>query len=79
MPHATVNGARLWYDVGGPAAPDATPILLHHGYTASRVNWAPVAAAAEAAPPRDPDGMPRHRRQRAHGTAATRSNNTHPT
>ncbi len=42
MPHATVNGARLWYD-----DPDrdsgGEPILLHHGYTASRVNWAPVA------------------------------------
>jgi 3-oxoadipate enol-lactonase len=43
MPHATVNGARLWYDVGGPTAPGSAPILLHHGYTASRVNWAPVA------------------------------------
>jgi len=41
MPHATVNGARLWYDVLGPA--DGSPILLHHGYTASRVNWMPVA------------------------------------
>jgi 3-oxoadipate enol-lactonase len=43
MAHATINGARLWYDVQGPAAPDAVPILLHHGYTASRVNWQPVA------------------------------------
>lgn len=39
MPHVTVNGARLWYDVQG----EGEPILLHHGYTASRVNWAPVA------------------------------------
>ena len=43
MAHATVNGARLWYDVRGPAVSDGSPILLHHGYTASRVNWAPVA------------------------------------
>lgn len=41
MAFATVNGARLWYDVSGPAS--GTPILLHHGYTASRVNWLPVA------------------------------------
>jgi pimeloyl-ACP methyl ester carboxylesterase len=40
--HATINGARLWYEVHGDAV-DAAPILLHHGYTASRVNWAPVA------------------------------------
>ncbi len=39
MPHATVNGARLWYEVRG----SGEPILLHHGYTASRVNWMPVA------------------------------------
>jgi pimeloyl-ACP methyl ester carboxylesterase len=39
MPHATVNGARLWYEVRGRGE----PILLHHGYTASRVNWMPVA------------------------------------
>ncbi len=38
MPHVTVNGARLWYDVRGSGA----PILFHHGYTASRVNWMPV-------------------------------------
>ncbi len=43
MTHATVNGARLWYEVRGAAAHDDPPILLHHGYTASRVNWAPVA------------------------------------
>ncbi len=42
MAFATVNGARLWYDVRGPAGSPA-PILLHHGYTASRVNWLPVA------------------------------------
>ncbi len=39
MPHNTVNGANLWYDVMG----EGEPILLHHGYTASRVNWLPVA------------------------------------
>jgi len=39
MPHAVINGARLWYEVRG----QGEPILLHHGYTASRVNWAPVA------------------------------------
>ncbi|NJN50413.1 MAG: alpha/beta fold hydrolase [Gammaproteobacteria bacterium] len=36
-----INGAKLWYDVRGPA--HGAPILLHHGYTASRVNWMPVA------------------------------------
>ena len=39
MPHATINNARLWYDVMG----DGEPILLHHGYTACRENWLPVA------------------------------------
>jgi pimeloyl-ACP methyl ester carboxylesterase len=39
LPYATINGARLWYDVLG----EGEPILLHHGYTASRVNWMPVA------------------------------------
>jgi pimeloyl-ACP methyl ester carboxylesterase len=39
MSHVTVNGARLWYDVHG----EGEPLLLHHGYTASRVNWMPVA------------------------------------
>ncbi|MEZ5558403.1 MAG: alpha/beta hydrolase [Pseudomonadales bacterium] len=39
MPHAVINDARLWYEVRG----SGEPILLHHGYTASRVNWAPVA------------------------------------
>lgn len=39
MPHNTINGANLWYDVMG----EGEPILLHHGYTASRVNWLPVA------------------------------------
>jgi 3-oxoadipate enol-lactonase len=38
MAFATVNGARLWYDVRGRGE----PLLLHHGYTASRVNWLPV-------------------------------------
>ncbi len=39
MPHARINGARLWYQVAG----EGEPLLLHHGYTASRVNWMPVA------------------------------------
>jgi aminoacrylate hydrolase len=39
MPHATINNARLWFDVRG----EGEPLLLHHGYTASRVNWMPVA------------------------------------
>ena len=43
MPHATLNGARLWYDVRGRADSGVAPIVLHHGYTASRVNWLPVA------------------------------------
>lgn len=38
MPHVTVNGAQLWYEVRGTGE----PILFHHGYTASRVNWLPV-------------------------------------
>jgi pimeloyl-ACP methyl ester carboxylesterase len=40
MAHAIINGARLWYDVQG----EGEPLLLHHGYTASRVNWEPAAA-----------------------------------
>lgn len=39
MPFANINGARLWYDVMG----EGEPLLLHHGYTASRENWLPVA------------------------------------
>ncbi|MEZ4502283.1 MAG: alpha/beta hydrolase [Dehalococcoidia bacterium] len=39
MPFVTVNGARLWYEERGTGE----PILLHHGYTASRVNWMPIA------------------------------------
>ncbi len=39
MPHAKINGASLWYDVLG----EGEPLMLHHGYTASRVNWMPVA------------------------------------
>lgn len=39
MSHATINGARLWYEVSGAGE----PLLLHHGYTAARANWAPVA------------------------------------
>ncbi len=43
MPHARINGARLWYEVRG----SGQPLLLHHGYTASRVNWLPVAERLE--------------------------------
>ena len=39
MPIANINNADLWYDVIG----QGEPLLLHHGYTASRVNWMPVA------------------------------------
>ncbi len=39
MPFATVNNARLWYQTLG----EGEPILLHHGYTAARDNWLPVA------------------------------------
>ena len=39
MPHAVINNARLWYDVMGAGE----PLLLHHGYTASRDNWMPIA------------------------------------
>lgn len=39
MSHATINNARLWYDVMG----EGEPLLMHHGYTACRDNWMPVA------------------------------------
>jgi pimeloyl-ACP methyl ester carboxylesterase len=39
MAYAEINGARLWYEIRG----EGEPLLLHHGYTASRVNWMPVA------------------------------------
>ncbi len=39
MAYAEINGARRWYEVRG----EGEPLLLHHGYTASRVNWMPVA------------------------------------
>ncbi len=42
MPHVAVNGARLWYE-DADASSGRDPILFHHGYTASRVNWAPAA------------------------------------
>jgi len=44
MPHAQINGAKLWYDIRG----QGEPLLLHHGYTASRVNWMPVAQRLES-------------------------------
>ena len=39
MSIANINNADLWYEVLG----QGEPLLLHHGYTASRVNWMPVA------------------------------------
>lgn len=39
MSHATINNARLWYDVMG----EGKPLLMHHGYTACRDNWMPIA------------------------------------
>jgi len=44
MAYADINGARLWYEIRG----DGEPILFHHGYTASRVNWEPVTRLLEA-------------------------------
>jgi pimeloyl-ACP methyl ester carboxylesterase len=44
MAHAKINGANLWYEVRG----QGEPLLLHHGYTASRVNWMPVAERLES-------------------------------
>lgn len=44
MPHTRINGANLYYDVRGRGE----PLLLHHGYTASRVNWMPVAERLES-------------------------------
>jgi pimeloyl-ACP methyl ester carboxylesterase len=44
MAHAEINGARLWYEIRG----SGVPILFHHGYTASRVNWEPVTDLLEA-------------------------------
>ncbi len=41
MTFAVINGARLWFDVRGPE--DGVPLLLHHGYTASHINWTPVS------------------------------------
>ncbi|MDA0979095.1 MAG: alpha/beta hydrolase [Proteobacteria bacterium] len=40
MPFTSVNNARLWHDILGT---QGDVILMHHGYTASRVNWMPVA------------------------------------
>lgn len=44
MPYAHINGASLWYEIRG----QGEPLLLHHGYTASRVNWMPVAQRLQA-------------------------------
>ena len=39
MTIARINNADLWYEITG----SGPVLLLHHGYTASRVNWQPVA------------------------------------
>ncbi len=39
MAFAEINGARLWFESAG----EGEVILLHHGYTACRDNWQPVA------------------------------------
>ncbi|MEM7017321.1 MAG: alpha/beta hydrolase [Pseudomonadota bacterium] len=44
MPFASINGARLWYEIRG----EGKPLLLHHGYTASRINWMPIAERLQA-------------------------------
>jgi pimeloyl-ACP methyl ester carboxylesterase len=44
MAFAKINGARLWYEVRG----QGEPLLLHHGYTASSINWLPVAQRLES-------------------------------
>lgn len=36
MTIAALNGAKLWFDDWGGTG---EPILLHHGYTATRENW----------------------------------------
>lgn len=43
MATAHINGANLWYHVSGKGQ----PLLLHHGYTASHVNWQPIADRLE--------------------------------
>ena len=43
MSFVTVNGAKLWYDIRG----EGEPLLLHHGYTTSRINWQPAAEILE--------------------------------
>ncbi len=35
MPHATINGASLYYEDHG----SGPPVILHHGYTGSHTNW----------------------------------------
>ena len=42
MASALINGARLWYEERG----SGPLVLLHHGYTASRVNWAGICSWA---------------------------------
>lgn len=43
MPKVKVNGVTLWYSIMG----EGEPLLLHHGYTACRDNWMPVAEALQ--------------------------------
>lgn len=40
MPHATINGARLFYDEAGRGE----PIIFHHGYNSSHDGWVDVVA-----------------------------------
>jgi pimeloyl-ACP methyl ester carboxylesterase len=39
MQHPTINDANLWHDTLGKSE----LLLLHHGYTANREHWLPVA------------------------------------
>jgi pimeloyl-ACP methyl ester carboxylesterase len=47
MPHCELNGASIWYDDWSGAG---EPILLHHGYTASRENWGYDGASRRGRP-----------------------------
>ena len=55
MPHCELNGASIWYDDWSGAG---EPILLHHGYTASRENWGYDGASRRAVPLSPPAPSP---------------------